>query len=224
MADSLEPLNDLHLLDRWRTGNRAAGEILFQRHYKALFRFFKNKVDDDDIQDQLQETFLACLKNVAGFRGHSTFKTYLFKIARNILYAYWQGRKKSQERLDFSVSSLADLGITPTSRIADGQLRNLLLQALRRLPLEHQLLLEHRFWENMSVDEIAETFQIKKDATYARLSRAYKVLRTHLESLSSEANLSLEVLDDLDSWARSIHDGSEDVDHIDDGRARESAR
>jgi len=52
--------DDLVMLDRWRAGDSAAGNALFHRHFEAVYRFFERKTDGD-IDDLVQETFLACL-------------------------------------------------------------------------------------------------------------------------------------------------------------------
>lgn len=198
-------VEDKDLLEKWRAGDDSAGSALLERHYRSLYYFFANKVDGD-IDDLVQNTLLACVKSRERFRGQSSFRTYLFTIARHELYGYLRRRKKSRDRLDYSVSSLMDLGITPRSRLARNQKYHLLLRALRSLPVEQQVLLELRYWEDMGIPELADVFAIAEDATYARLSRARKSLRTHLAQLLDKTPQGFEQLDDLDSWARSVRD------------------
>src|SRR6476619_1575545 len=83
--------DDLILLDRWCAGDRVAGNLLFRRHFEALCRFFEHKTDGD-IDDLVQETFLACLRGRETFRRQSSFRTYLFAIARHTLFGYWRRR------------------------------------------------------------------------------------------------------------------------------------
>src|SRR6185436_6575853 len=71
---------DAELLSAWRGGDEKAGAELFERHFEALFRFFRNKAGDQ-AEDLVQETFLACLSGPA-FRGEASFRTYLFTVAR----------------------------------------------------------------------------------------------------------------------------------------------
>src|SRR5262249_33855997 len=79
--------SDLALLQSWRAGNKQAGEDLFTRHFTDIYRFFEHKAGD--AADELaQQTFMACVAGRDSFRGQSTFRTFLFAIARNQLYSY----------------------------------------------------------------------------------------------------------------------------------------
>lgn len=205
MADKLASRDDEELLSLWRAGDPMAGDMLFRRYTEALYRFFVHKVEHG-VEDLAQETFMALLRGVGGFRGDSTFKTYLFRIARNTLYAYLRRYRKTRERLDFSVSSLKDLGITPRTRLARGQRNRMLLNALRSLPLELQIMLEHRYWQDMDISELADLFEVSEAAMYQRLSRARKLLRQRIQDITRELPNSPEELNDLDSWARSVRE------------------
>ncbi|HMG52097.1 MAG TPA: sigma-70 family RNA polymerase sigma factor, partial [Kofleriaceae bacterium] len=83
--------DDLTLLDLWCAGDRAAGSELFRRHFEAVYRFFEHKTDGD-LDDLVQETFLACTRSRDAFQRKSSFRTYLFSIARHMLFAYWRRR------------------------------------------------------------------------------------------------------------------------------------
>ena len=52
---------DIALLERWRAGDRRAGEDLFSRHFAQVLRFFEGKVGGR-AEDLTQQTFLACAK------------------------------------------------------------------------------------------------------------------------------------------------------------------
>ena len=201
----LKSLDDRKLLDRWRDGDMSAGDALFQRHYDSLYNFFANKVEDE-IQDLVQNTFTACVNNRDSFRGQSSVRTYLFAIARNQLRGYLRRLVKDHERLDYSVTSLMDLGITPRTRLDRDQEHGLLRCALRSLPLEQQELLELKYWEDMSSPELSQVLGISEDAVHARLSRARKSLAKHVEKLRKDAPQHYEPISDLDSWARSLRD------------------
>jgi len=103
--------DDLILLDRWRAGDSAAGNALFHRHFEAVYRFFERKTDGD-MDDLVQETFLACLRSVDTFRRQSSFRTYLLAIARNTLFGYWRRRVTAGQTLDFDEVSVASLSTT----------------------------------------------------------------------------------------------------------------
>jgi RNA polymerase sigma factor (sigma-70 family) len=192
--------DDLELLDRWRAGDGAAGNVLFQRHFQALYRFFEHKTDGD-LDDLVQETFVACLSSVETFRRQSTFRTYLFAIARNILFGYWRRRTTTKANLDFDEVSVASLSTSAGTRLAKQHDRAALLAALRALPLDHQIMLEMFYWEELARDQIAEVFNVAEATIGTRLFRARKALQDSLDaSLVGEHRRP----EDFDAWASSL--------------------
>ncbi len=189
--------DDFALLDRWSAGDSAAGNALFKKHFTAVYRFFEHKTDGD-IDELVQDTFLACVRGRETFRRQSTFRTYLFAIARHSLYAYWRKRRKGA--VDVDEVSIASLSTSVGSRLARRQDRARLLTALRELPMEQQLLLELHYWEGLDGERIAEVFDVEPATTRSRLFRARAALR---ERLSAEGG-AVPADGDLDAWAREL--------------------
>lgn len=186
---------DLELLDRWRQGNSEAGNELFKRHLESLYRFFANKVGND-VEELIQNTLLGCVKGRDQFRGEASFRTYLFCIARNELYAYFR-RRKRDDGLDFSVSSLVDLGPSATSLIAKNQRQRLLLDALTRIPLEQQLVVELFYWEHMTTAELAAFLEVPHGTAKSRLRLARESLRRAMVELAGDPTEAAGTLEEL---------------------------
>ena len=110
---STEP-TDIELLEAWRAGDGAAGQALFKRHFRKIYRFFETKCGPD-VDELVQSTFLACVRAKNNFRGDSSFSTYLFTIARHELYRVFSERRRDLDRIDFEVSSVAELAPTLAS-------------------------------------------------------------------------------------------------------------
>lgn len=72
---------DLELLERWRDGDKRAGNELFRCHYGRVYRFFMNKTEGD-IEMLVQDTFLACTEARDRFQNRSSFRTFLLAIAK----------------------------------------------------------------------------------------------------------------------------------------------
>ena len=196
-------MDDFDLLDRWRAGDKQAGDQLVRRHFDSVCRFFESKTEGD-IDELVQATFLACIKALQQFAKRSSFRTYLFTIARHELYRHWRKQRRNSEALDFGVTSLVDLATSPPSQIAKGQRRKLLLQALRELPLELQVLLELHYWEEMGISELAEIFDVATGAMRVRLYRARKALHERMEKLADHPAAMGTSLADFEAWARSM--------------------
>ncbi len=194
-------LSDTALLERWRGGETVAGEELFQRYFDSIYGFFETKCSNE--ADELtQSTFLACLAARDQFRAESSFRTYLFTIARHELYRLLRTRQRRDAKLDFELSSIADLITTPGTRLARNQEHRKLIETLQRLPVEQQTLLELHYWEGMGMAELAEVFDVPQPTIRTRLHRARKALRERMEgSAPPEALVSLESMDD---WAKHV--------------------
>lgn len=196
-------MDDLELLEKWRAGDRSAGSELFERHFDSICRFFANKIDRD-VDDLVQRTFTACVEGKERFRGQSTFRTYLFGVAHNVLRSHLRKRKRDGDRFELGVTSVHDLGLSPTVLIAQKREQMLTLQALRHIPVEHQIVLELYYWENMTAAELGEVLDIPEGTARGRIRRAKQLLEEQLRRLA-ESDAELEsTLSGLETWARGL--------------------
>jgi RNA polymerase sigma factor (sigma-70 family) len=173
---AVEP--DLALLERWRGGDQQAGQDLFVRHFADIYRFFEHTVGGD-ADDLAQRTFLACVRARDQFAGRSTFRTYLFAIARNELYMYLRARPR-REHVDFEVTSIAEIITTLGSRLGRARQVEQLRAALSSLPAEQQLLLELCYWHELDAAALAEIFETTPGNVRVRLTRARAALRERM--------------------------------------------
>ena len=171
--------DDLRLLDRWCGGEAAAGNELFSRHFPSVYRFFEHKTEHE-VDDLVQETFLQCLNARQSFKRQSTFRTYLFAIARHVLFGYWRRQRSGKAAIDFEDVSIASLSTSVGGKLVKGEERARLLGGLRALPLEQQMLLEMYYWENFDRDQLAEVFDVENATIGSRLTRARQALRERL--------------------------------------------
>jgi RNA polymerase sigma factor (sigma-70 family) len=175
---------DLALLERWRGGERQAGEDLFERHFPELCRFFEHKVGDDG-DDLVQRTFLACVKARDEFRSESSFRTYLFTIARHELYAHYR-RHTGNAAIDFEITSLARLSTTLGSRMVRAEEAQRLRGALAELPAEQQLILELHYWHDLDAAALASVLEVPAGTIRVRLFRARAALKARLVCCQTE--------------------------------------
>jgi RNA polymerase sigma factor (sigma-70 family) len=192
---------DLDLLEQWRAGDADGGQALFERHFDSIYGFFETKCPAE-ADELVQATFLAVLRAKTQFRGDSSFRTYLFTIARNELYRVLRTRQRKGTQVDFALSSIAELVSTPGTRMARNQEHRQLLEALQRLPVEQQTLLELHYWEDLEIAELAQIFDVPAATIRTRLHRARKALRELVEHAAPRQ--ALESLETMDAWARGL--------------------
>jgi RNA polymerase sigma-70 factor (ECF subfamily) len=201
----VEP-TDEELLTAWKAGDRAAGDRLFERHFDALYRFFGRKTGGD-ISDLVQRTFLALVEGKERFRGEASVRTYLFAIARNELLVHFRGHRRD-EPVDFSVHSLHDLGPSPSQILAGKREDRLLLEALRRIPLDLQIAVELHYWEGLHGPELARVLDIPEGTVRSRLRRGLEMLREQAAQLAESPELLRSTMTDLDRWAEQVREQS----------------
>jgi RNA polymerase sigma factor (sigma-70 family) len=196
---AVEPDDDLALLGRWRGGDRAAGEALFTRYFQMIYRFFSTKCPVE-AEELTQSTFLSAMRAREQFRADSSFKTYLFAIARNELHGHLRTKARKLDKLDFELSSICDLATSVGSKLARTQEHRQMLEALQRLPVEQQTLLELHYWEAVEIPELAAIFEISAQSMRARLYRARNALREQLTAVAPPEALATD--DTLDAWVQ----------------------
>ncbi len=196
---------DIDLLEAWRAGDRKAGSDLFERHFDSVCRFFANKVDRD-VDDLVQRTFIACVEGKERFRGQSSFRTYLFGVAHNVLRSHLRKRKREGDRFEIGLTSVFDMGLNPTVLVAQRKEQTLTLQALRRIPLDHQIVLELYYWEEMTAADLAEVLELPEGTVRGRIRRAKKLLEEQIVALSDDEAILQSTVSGLESWARSLRE------------------
>ena len=196
--------NDFELLDAWGAGDIHAGEQLFDRHFSSMYSFFRNKLPDA-ADDLVQQTFLACVESRDRFARRSSFRTYLFATARNVLRHELRKRGRG-EAVGLDHQSIEDLAPSATSLIALDREKRLLLQALRRIPIDYQIALELYHWESLTGPEIAEILELTVPGVRSRLRRANEALRASLLHLAKDPALVESTMARLSDWARAIRD------------------
>ena len=191
---------DAELLATWRAGDRRAGRALFDRHFESIHRFFHNKVANA-VDDLVQQTFLACTESHHTFRAEASFRSWLFGIAHNVLRMHL---RKHHGVEDLSLVSVCDLGPSPASIVAAREDERLLLEALRRIPLDYQVALELFFWEEMSGSEIANALGVPEGTVRTRIRRGRIALEEHVRALASSPAAATSTCERLDAWAHAI--------------------
>jgi len=191
---------DEELLAAWRAGDREAGELLFERYYEPVARFFLNKTDAG--AELIQQTFLACVEGAPRFRGESSFRSFLFAIAYRQLCRHYRDRRG--DRVDLAEVSVAAMDPSPSQALIEGEELRLLLAGLRRIPVDCQVVLELLYWEQLTTVEMAAVLEIPEGTVKSRLRRGRALLREAIEALAEDPALAGSTLLGLETWASAL--------------------
>lgn len=152
------------------------------RVYNSIIKICNNS---DDAAELTQDTFVKVMENIAGFRGKSSFYTWLFRIAVNETINFCRRRfKVVTQSLDGGIAVPADMSEGDPARLAQQkEVIALLTEAIGRLDEDHRVVLVLRDIEQMTYHQIAETLELELGTVKSRLSRARAMLREILETV-----------------------------------------
>ena len=191
--DSRQPTDET-LVVRARAGELEAFEILTSRYetkvYSLALRILRNEHDAEDIT---QQTFLSAVEALPGFRGESSFSTWILRIATHAALKIVR-KRKGLEMVSLEAASgnddshsgvphpefIADWRHTPDELAHRNDVRRLLEEALDALPENMRLIFLLRDVEGLSIKETAAALGLSEANTRVRLLRARLLLREKL--------------------------------------------
>ena len=198
---------DAELLEAWRAGDKRAGKQLFVRHGPSVARFFRNKFRTG-ADDLTQQTFLKLVESKERIREGVALRAYLLGIARNVMLMQLRRMGRGKE-VDSELESMAALDPGPSTVAGKREEHRLLLEALRQLPIEHQVALELYYWEGYKAADIAPIMGVSPSAMRSRLAKARTLLEQAMARLSRSPQLLESTISGLETWARQVRGGLE---------------
>jgi RNA polymerase sigma-70 factor (ECF subfamily) len=178
------------LVDRARARDRDAFEELVRRHAERLYAVVLRFVaDGEEAQEVTQEAFLRAWRGIERFEGRSRFFTWLYRIGIN------EAKRRAGRQPPVPVASLEDEPVpeapdwseAPEARSEQSDLRRVLEQAIRSLPVEYRATIVLRDVEGLSTREAAEVMDLGEAAFKSRLHRARLAVRRALDQYFMES-------------------------------------
>jgi RNA polymerase sigma-70 factor, ECF subfamily len=197
--------SDAELLAAWAGRDQEAGRMLVERHFAIVCRFFQSKLMPD-VEDLVHQTFMAALAQADRFRGEASFRGYLLGIARRQMWNRFRKDRREAAALAKQDLSIEQLQGTPSAALRARDERTLLLQSLRRIPVDAQVVIELHYWEGLTMVEIGDVLEIPAGTVKSRLSAARAQLREQIARADVDRELVASTLQDLDQWAQAVRD------------------
>ncbi|MCA9695452.1 MAG: sigma-70 family RNA polymerase sigma factor [Myxococcales bacterium] len=182
MIEATEATDD-ELLQAWIAGDRRAGDRLVRRYAPRLTQFLSTKLEAHEIQDVIQLIWMGVLRARERFSGaeatlETSFRAYLYAIARNQLYRHY--RKRARDDFDPQVSRLLDIAPSLSRVVASRSRERRLADATQQLPIDLQVMLEMHYVAELSCSEIAKACELPIGTVKSRLRRAKKMIEEEL--------------------------------------------
>lgn len=180
------------LVERCAAGDETAYAELVSEHQRMVVQLAMNLLGDhDEALDLSQEVFLRVFRTIGRFRGQSSLRTWIYRIAVNQArnrHRFWRRRRRSdQVSLDQHVETHGELlsgGETGPDRVlAQKELAHRLQSALDALPFDQRTAIVLREVDGLSYEEIAYSLGVAVGTVKSRLTRARQALRQELREV-----------------------------------------
>lgn len=180
-APATADVSDIDLIARFQRGDERAAAELVHRHTTVLARFLALQgAPDDELEDLVQDAFFKAFRAIAGFRGGSSFRTWLLAIGGNVLkdrHRQWKRRQMVELTPDLADPSADPGGDVDAAAAAEGLAEGLV--KLARLQREVFLL---RAQQGAGYEEIAAALGISEGAARVHYHHAVKRLKTWMRT------------------------------------------
>ena len=154
--------------------------VLIERYRSDLTLFIYGYIHDmDDAEDLMIDSFAAATAGRNLFQRRSTFKTWLFSIGRNKARMYYRKQSRMgllEEDADVAAPDSAD----PLSKMIEEEKNRKLYDALSGLKPEYREILELKYLDDMSFEEVAKVIGRTRKQTYRMMEHAREALRAIL--------------------------------------------
>ena len=177
------------LVQRCAAGDEAACAELMTEHQRMVVQLAINLLGDrDEALDLSQEVFLRVFRTIQRFRGQSSLRTWIYRIAVNQArnrHRFWRRRHRAdQVSLDAHVAAHGDVlsaaEAGPDRVLAQKELATKLHNALEHLPFDQRTAIILREIDGLSYEEIAYSLGVAIGTVKSRLTRARQALRLEL--------------------------------------------
>jgi RNA polymerase sigma-70 factor (ECF subfamily) len=180
---------DYHLIERCRAGDTVAVERFVLTYQRDIYRLSLSILDDSsEAEDATQETLLAALRALDSFHGASSLKTWLFSIAINTCRTRLQ-QSKRREQLTEILGGILRLHHARSPSVEEDALQSeedeAFWDAIHSLKEKHRIPIVLRYYQNLSVAEIAAILQVPEGTVHSRLNTARRKLHAVLKEGSS---------------------------------------
>lgn len=174
--------DDGELVARFLRGETAAFDSLFAKYQDYVYHIVFGIVGSaEEARDLTQEVFVQVYRSLPQFRGGARFATWLYRIAANRAVDAARGSRRWRFLPLLDAPGLAerraDADQEPEAQFEQGMERDNIQRILMQCPLGHRQILALRYYQDLSLEEIADVLECSLSAAKVRLHRARIVFK-----------------------------------------------
>ena len=170
---------DQQLISRALDGSERAWLMFVKRYEKRLYNYaYRMGGNADDARDMLQEILIAVYRNLGSFRGEGPFAAWLFRLA-SFRCTDFLRRRRGHVELSNETDGFVDEKIAdqPENRLMGIQQNREVIHLMSRLSREQRLVVELKFFQHFTFEEIGNQLGISSNTAKTRLYAALKNMR-----------------------------------------------
>lgn len=171
---------DLELIAQWKAGDQRAASTLVERHAAALARFAVASGERNEVDELVQDTFVRAFNSLDGFRGDSSFRTWLFTIERRLLLDRRRAEKRRRDRLEIQEDDAAT-EYDPLDAVVADETERRMRDAVKRLSPTQREVFTLRVAEGLSYKEIAAAVGTTEGAARVHYHNAMRAVKEFLD-------------------------------------------
>ena len=176
----LGTVSDETLVTRAVAGSNSAWHKLVKRYEKRVYNYALRMVGHpDDAFDLMQEVFVGVHRNLSSFRGDGPFPAWLFRIASFRCTDYLRRRRHHDEYDEKMGFMSQEPG--PEEQAFSTHANQQIADALNTLPAEQRQVVELKFFQHFTFEDIAGQLGISPNTAKTRLYSALRKLQQHEE-------------------------------------------
>lgn len=178
------------LLEDLRSGSEPAYEVLLERFQAPVFHLVRRLIDDpSEASDVVQDVFLKVFRNVGSFRGQSSLKTWVYRIAVNEAHnrrRWFSRHRRAEVGLEMEgegrdyLDQLSDSTRSPYDLALNEEVKTAIEAALAGLNPVFRSAVVLRDLEDLSYEEIADVLDVSLGTVKSRILRGREALRKAL--------------------------------------------
>jgi len=183
------------LVAELKTGSEQAFAMLIAQYSHPIYSLIaRNLRDPADAADVTQEVFVKVFRNISGFHGEASLRTWIYRIALHEASnqrRWWSRHKRQELTIDAPLNgddgetfcladALATTSASPYECAASSQVRSRVEAALRTIPEVFREVVVLREIEGFGYEEIAEILNVNLGTVKSRLTRGRSALREAL--------------------------------------------
>ena len=188
-----EDVDYTEAVEKAKQGDQQAKEVLYIETCQHMFFLAKSIVkSDEEAMDIIHDSYICVFQKLDNIKNAAGFKSYLRTTVANRCKNYL--RKKKPLYLSDMTEDGTELELEDTDGVIPGELvgNEDVIECVRRvvesLPEEQRMCVILRYYDEMSLQEIADTLEVSLGTVKSRLSRASKKMRDEIERLEKEEN------------------------------------